>query len=242
MAKDLGFDGIEWAGAPHCPAGDQGAAMAVLMTTLRAGLTISSYAPLYRILPGGGSGVSFSSILATASSLNAPIIRVYAGTTTRIAGTARAALLGELRRLGDEAGAKGIAIALSPGSRTCMESWTDALSLADEVSHPFVGLAWEPLAEARQGEGREALSDNPASFLVLRLRRIDRMGRSRPLAEEAARWTGVVEAFEAKPGEASIGRFALLGGIGDTSDDGLASLAADLAFVRSALPRTGRTG
>jgi hypothetical protein len=242
LAKDLGFDGIEWAGDPHCGEGDLATAAEVMMATLRAGLTIASYAPVYRVTSGGGSGIGFPSILATAAAINAPFIRVYAGVAPLPIGAARAALLDELRSLGDEAGRKGIGLVLSPGARTCMETWTEALSLCDEVSHPFVGLAWEPLAEEKNGEGLEALVDDPRTFRLLRARRVHRSGRSRPLSEETAYWTRVFEAFEAKPGEPSIGSFALLGGIGDSSEGSIKALGVDLDFARSVLGRAKAKG
>jgi hypothetical protein len=240
LARDLGFDGIEWAGDPHLPEGDLEAARSAMMATLRAGMTISSYAPLYRVLPGGGPGIDFSAILATALAINAPMIRVYAGNAAKLAGADRAAMLGELRRLGDAAGDKGIALALSPGTRTCMENFPAALALADEASHPYVRLAWEPLPESRPGEGVEILADDPSIFIILRARRIDADGRGQALRGEADRWTRVISTFVSKPGPASIGCFVLLGGIGgiDASNrEGIDTLIDDLAFAREAARR-----
>lgn len=237
-AKELGFEGLEWAGAPHLGAGDREAARRVMHATLRAGLTIVSYAPLYRVVPGGGRGLSFEAILDTARDIYAPVIRVYAGEGSRQGPGDRAAFLDELRRIGDEAGRHGIGLALSPDRRSLMPGLREGASCAAELAHPFVGLSWEPGA-GELDESAALLEESPELFSLLRPRAFDREGRPIGLETEADRWRRLIEAFSAKPGHRDIGRFLLLGGIGDRPDE---TLAADMAFVRSARPEPRRGG
>ncbi|MBL8967065.1 MAG: TIM barrel protein, partial [Spirochaetaceae bacterium] len=135
FAVEAGFDAIEWAGGAHLPAGDRAAAGNVLMSTLRAGLSVASFAPLYKIEPGHRSGID--TLIEEASWLQAPVIRVYAG--SRTAGGSceeRERLVAELRRLGDLSGRHGVTVCLSLGRKTCLDGYGSAGRLVEEVAHP----------------------------------------------------------------------------------------------------------
>jgi len=229
MATSLGFVGVEWAGAPHLGAGDPEAARRIMLATLRARLTVVSYSPLYRVVPGGGKGISFGAILATAREIYAPVIRVYAGEAAKKGGEAKGAILDELKRLGDEAGQHGISIALSPNPRSAMPGLREAAAIVEETAHPFVRLTWESMSSDPPGFDLSILESSPDLFTILRPRSVDRDGKAVGLDSESERWAGIISAFSSKPGPRDIGRFVLLGGIGDCGDE---TLSADIAFLR----------
>ncbi|HUX36550.1 MAG TPA: TIM barrel protein [Rectinemataceae bacterium] len=231
-AKTLGFEGVEWAGAPHLGAGDQAAAERVMLATLKSGLTVVSYSPLYRVVPGGGRGISFEALLGTARAIYAPVIRVYAEEQSKSSpANDRKAFVDELRRLGDLAGEHGITMALSPNPRSVLGGLREAVSAVEEAAHPFVRIAWEPVPDDPQGYDLEILEAAPELFSILRPRAVDKDGKSVGLESDSSYWARIIGAFSAKPGPRDIGRFVLLGGIGDCRDE---TLSADMAFARRA--------
>ena len=76
LAAAAGLDGIEWGGDIHVPAGDIQSAVFALQETEKAGLEVLSYGSYYHGLPEE----DFSPVLESAKALQAPIIRVWAGT------------------------------------------------------------------------------------------------------------------------------------------------------------------
>ena len=230
-AKTLGFEGVEWAGSPHLDAGDPESAKGVMLATLRSGLTVVSYAPLYRIVPGGGRGISFEAILNTAREIYAPVIRLYTGEAPKKGTEDRSAIISELRRLGDAAGEHGITVSISHNPRSTLPTLKDAILAVESVDHPFIRLSWESGPSSLREFDLGALESAPELFAILRPRAVDQEGRSVGLSSEAAYWTRVITAFSSKPGPRDIGRFMLLGEIGDCNDE---TLAGDLAFARKA--------
>jgi hypothetical protein len=236
IAKEIGFDAIEWAGDAHVPAGNGKLAMAILMDSLRAGVTVASYAPLYRAKAGGEWGLGFETILATAVALHAPNLRIFAGAdpADRLLPPDREALVAELRRLGGLAAARGVTVALGLGRRTALEAHAAARSIVDEVGHPFVKLAWEQLPGAPDAEADAALDaaargEIPGGYALLYARRSDLTGKAASLRAEAEAWRRRLNAFDAPPHEDALGRFVILGRTGAEDPE---RLRDDAAFLR----------
>jgi 3-dehydroshikimate dehydratase len=102
-AHAAGLDAIEWAADLHIPAGDQKKAGEAMIATLMAGLTTASFATLYQAGAVDEGRKRFEALLGTASGLQAPIMRIFAGADHHqgIEGDKLEALASELRRLGD---------------------------------------------------------------------------------------------------------------------------------------------
>jgi len=248
----MGFDAIEWAGDAHVAPGNDTAAAQILMDTLRAGLTVASYAPLYRVDPKGETGLGFAAILSAAAALHAPIVRVFAGGSAKKPGmptrangngfeTAaektedRAALVAELRRLGDLADPRGVTICLSLGNRTALHSYEAARALVAEAAHPFIRAAWEPLPGATMEEATSALSAGDSGYALLMARRCDRDGRASALREEADEWRSRLSTFATRAGDPGMGRFVLLGRMGEDDPERLADDARLLREIAASL-------
>lgn len=243
LAKGLKLDAVEWGGESHVPHGDSARAAGLLMDTLRAGLTVAAYAPTYRVDRRGESGLGFGPILEVASALHAPLIRVYVGAVERRGAAAelaprhaaaedpadRAALVAELRRLGDLADPRGITICLSLGLRTRLDRYVAARELVDEAAHPFVKAAWEPLPGAEAEAATSSLAEGERGYALLFARRVDREGRPGRLREEPEAWRERLRLFTERAGDKGMGRFVLLGRIGDEDEE---RLADDAAFLR----------
>ncbi|MFZ4615635.1 MAG: sugar phosphate isomerase/epimerase family protein [Rectinemataceae bacterium] len=234
-AKELGFDGIEWTGQLHLGSGDRDRANTLLMTTLRAGLTIASYAPAKALPSACEDRVAIEEALETARSINAPIVRIGLGPGCRSEGRQRVIFLDKLRRIGDLAGSFGISLALSPAAGTPLDSLVEALCLADELSHPFVSLSWELLADEPDEESTILIEDDPGAFTLLRMGS-GRVGAGNPrsgaLNLEPELWERILRAYSGKPGSSQVGCFTLLGRDRIDNEAGLQFLAEDLAFAR----------
>lgn len=230
FARSAGFEGIEWAGEAHVPSGNRAAAEALMMATLVAGLSVVSFAPPYRVCPGGENGLGFASILETASILQSPIVRIYAGSRSlsRLSETEGSGLRGELARLGDLAGARGVSICLSLGRNTGLDSYAAVSALLAELRHPFVGLAWEPLPGSSQAEATAALEKSGAAVRLLLARSADRGGRSLPLSGETEAWKRRLELYRSTEPDPKLSRFVLLG---RTGEGGGERLKEDLAAL-----------
>jgi hypothetical protein len=234
-AKELGFDGIEWTGKVHLGSGDRERASALLMSTLRAGLTIASCAPVEAYSAASEDTADIEKALETARSINAPIVRLGFGRGCRAEGRQRVIFLDKLRRIGDLAGSFGISLAFSPAAGTPLDSLAEALCLADELSHPFVSLSWELLADKPDEETTTLIEDDPGAFTLLRMGS-GRVGAwklgSGALDLEPELWERILRAYSGKPGSSQVGCFALLGRDRIDNEAGLQFLAEDLAFAR----------
>lgn len=234
LAAKAGLEGVEWTAESHLMPGDSGASSTLLMETLMARLTIASYAALYRVLPGAEAGLAFESLLGTAMAIQSPILRIYAGSKpwTKMQTGDRKALAAELLRLGALAGEKGVTVALTLSRGTALEDYRCAEELFSEVDHAFIRVAWEPLPGIAAEAADAALGRLSARTALVLARRVDRLGRSGPLAEEAQVWEGRMAAFLASETEPKMSRFVLLGRIGE-ADEG--RVTEDSAFLSSVL-------
>lgn len=232
FAANTGFEGIEWAAEAHLQPGDKAAAQSLMMETLMARLSIVSYAALYRVSPGKETGLGFQSLLDTASILQAPILRIFAGHVPydREQDEARNRLLEELKRLGDLAAQRGITLCLSFGKGTALEEYKAARRLLGELGHAFVRIAWEPLPGARPEESSATIEEFAASTALVIARQTDTHGRGSPLSAEGELWTRRVEAFRSGETEPKMSRFILLGRVGEGDEERLRS---DADFLRA---------
>jgi 3-dehydroshikimate dehydratase len=230
FARDAGFEGIEWAGEAHVASGNKAGAEALMLATLMAGLSVVSFAPLYRVCAEGENGLGFASILETASILQSPVVRIFAGTKplSRMSEAERDSLCGELSRIGDLAGARGVSLCLSLGRNTGLDNYAAAAALFAKLRHPFVGLAWEALPGSSPIEATAALENSGAAVRLLLARSADRGGRSSPLSEQAEDWKRRLELYRSTEPDPKLSRFVLLGRTGG-SDEG--RLREDLAAL-----------
>jgi 3-dehydroshikimate dehydratase len=236
IAREAGLDALEWAGDMHVPHDDAAAAASIMMETLRAGLTIASFAPLYRAGASGETGLRFDAVLQAASILQAPIVRVYVGGAREAGGGGEETrpLAESLRRLGDKAAVKGITLCLSLGRNTWMDRYSAARAIVAEIGHPFVRLAWEPLPGLLPPAASAALDDLGGSVAMLIARRLDRDGQPERLPDEADQWRRRLAAFKRSEADPKMARFVVIGAVRDAarSGDVLPSLAEDLQFLK----------
>jgi hypothetical protein len=228
MAVAAGLDAVEWAADMHIGAGDLKTAGEAMIATLMAGLTTASYATLYRAGSSEDEGYShFDALLGTASTLQAPNMRIYA------CAKEMDELSSELRGLGDRAAEKGITLCLSMGRGTCLDRYDRAFALVEATRHDFVRLAWEDLPGARPEEATAALESGSRLAALIVARCAGRDGKARSISEAEGAWRSRLRAFKLAEADPKMGSFVLLDAARAEGEAGNESLAADADALRA---------
>lgn len=152
-SKSAALGGIEWTADTHAPHGDLKTAETLMMATLRAGLTVTSYGSFYRVGRGDEDRAVFSSVLETALRLQAPAVRVWAPSPGTIGADALAA---EGAALADRAGRHGITLCLEPHEMSAVGSYDRLAELIEAAGHPFFKACWTQLPGSGAAESERA--------------------------------------------------------------------------------------
>ncbi|MGM9637356.1 MAG: sugar phosphate isomerase/epimerase family protein [Eubacteriales bacterium] len=143
-AARAGLSNIEWGGDVHLPPGDMELAHRIFGLTQAAGLQVSSYGSYFRI--GVTPVEQFASVLATASALSAPIVRIWA--YDRFLPECSGETWDDLVRQGAEiaqmAEDAGIRVCLECHNHTLTEDYHSALKFMEAVNHPALQMYWQP--------------------------------------------------------------------------------------------------
>lgn len=233
-AATAGLDAIEWAADAHIRPGDLKTAEETMMATLRAGMTIASYASLYRAGSEDEGHERFKALLETAHYLYAPNLRVFAPPRPPRGAKTAVDLPGKLRALGDLAAARGISLCLSLGRNTLLDDYPAALALVSEARHPFVKLAWEDLPDSRPEGATAALEAAGRDIALVIARCVDRDGRALGIAEGEAAWKRRIASFKLSELDPKMGSFVLIG-----SSPGVEALVAEAAALRAIVKEIG---
>ncbi len=146
LVKKAGLNGIEWGGDIHVPHGDLKIAQEVGDATRKAGLQVASYGSYYRVGANENVEKAFKDVLLSASALNAPTIRVWAGSI----GSASAdeeiwtKIVEESRFIADMAQEQGIRVSYEYHGNTLTDTTESSLRLLQEVNHPNIYTYWQP--------------------------------------------------------------------------------------------------
>ena len=242
-AASAGFDGVEWAEGAYAPLDDPRRAEALLMDTLREGLTVASYASLFRASAAPearGSELRFAAVLEAAARIQAPNVRIFAGgRRARPFPPARdpalQALASESRRLGDLAAKRGVTLCVAPCRNTWVDSYEAASALVAAVSHPFVRLAWEPLPGTPAEAASASLERLSGAVSLVVARKLGRDGSVGRLADDEAEWRRRLAAFKAAESDPKMCSFVIVGAARNGSEPGLAAagLEEDARFLKA---------
>lgn len=189
LARAAGLGGIEWSADTHAPHGDLKRADELLMATLRAGLTVTSYGSFYRLCGGADPESGFSAVLDSARRLQAATIRIWAPFERGISVETVAA---EGRSIADKTGKLGITVCLEPHERSAVHDYRTLLDAVLLAGHPFFKACWTQLpAGCSPGVQQEAARELAPHLALAHIRNwtsgYDRM----PLAASEACWTAV---------------------------------------------------
>jgi sugar phosphate isomerase/epimerase len=144
LCLQTGLSTIEWGGDVHVPHGDEGSAAKVGAMTRSAGLWVAAYGSYYRL--ASRDGPDFSSVLASAVALGAPVIRVWAGShgSADASLAEKSAVAEDALRCADLAALHNIRLAYEFHEGTLTDTTESALELLHATDHPFIKTLWQP--------------------------------------------------------------------------------------------------
>ncbi len=153
MAEQAGLYALEWGGDVHVPHGDTDTAVRVRQATQAANLACCSYGSYYRAGVSEDEGLSFASVLETAETLEAPLIRIWAGRkgSEEVDEQSRQRITADCRRVGDMAAERNIRVALEFHGGTLTDTPESAARLLSETDGHNVETLWQPGAGEETG-------------------------------------------------------------------------------------------
>ena len=242
-ARRAGVEGVSWCSL-FAPPGDKAAAEALMLDTLRGGLTTVAYEVDGAPLDGDG----FRAVIASAEALHAPIVVAELPVELErrrglAARATRALFVEKVRRAGDLLEAGGLTLVFDPSRWRRSGDMDEALEFAREIGHPSVRLRWEPPASGGFDELMESLQPFAGWIRQLVARPLGSDGAYRPLGERAEEWQHWLDFFERNAGLEGMAHWVVLhdagaGGQGFGSEAAwIKQTAAKLARLRGSKVR-----
>ncbi|RLD12301.1 MAG: sugar phosphate isomerase/epimerase [Chlamydiae bacterium] len=146
LAVKAGLDGIEWGGDIHVPHGDVKTAAEVYKITIDAGLNIIAYGSYYTLGYSAENGLDFKSVLDSATALNAPAIRVWAGKigSSEANEDYRNKIIEETKSIAKLAVEENIEIAFESHINTLTDTGESSVDLLKKINMENVKTYWQP--------------------------------------------------------------------------------------------------
>jgi sugar phosphate isomerase/epimerase len=146
MVKKAGLDAIEWGGDVHVPHGDVFKAEEVKQSCGLLGINCPSYGSYYRVGEYVEPKEEFKKVLACAKTLDADVIRVWAGTkSTKDADEAYWNLItNELNLICRMAAQEGKDVALEYHAKTLTDNSVDTMKLIAKTDAGNLYTYWQP--------------------------------------------------------------------------------------------------
>lgn len=217
LASASGLEGIEWTADTHVPHGDFARAEELMMATLRAGLTISSYGSFVRLgRQDRAEEMLFRSALETALRLNAPALRVWtASETDPHDADSLDRLAAVCLKAADETGKRGVTLCVEAHERSPLDTYGALETLLSKAEHPFLAASWTPLP----GKGADrSLSPLMAPRTLLARVRAWTKEYERVSLDGAEDWRETVRVLAREADRAALDRWALIEYLEDESE------------------------
>lgn len=190
----VGLNCIEWGGDIHLPPSDTERACKLAELTHAAGLRVSSYGSYFRIgvTPVG----QFADVLATASAVDTPLVRVWA--YDRYLGEREdevwEGLVESARTIAEMAAKVGIKVCLECHNHTLTEDYHGALRFLQAVDHPSLKMYWQPNEHRDHAYNLEAAKALAPYTECIHVFHWDAEGRY-PLANGTCEWEAYLSVF-----------------------------------------------
>jgi sugar phosphate isomerase/epimerase len=161
LCKNNSLTAIEWGGDVHVPHGDLDTAARVAKMTRDAALSMPSYGTYYKAgAYGDNYRAEFDKVLQTAVALDAPALRLWAGSKNSedVTPDERESLIRELRGCADMAAEYGKIITFERHNGTLTNRAASALAMIEEIGRKNVRTHWQPSQFLTHEENCEGLS------------------------------------------------------------------------------------
>lgn len=175
-----------------------------MYATLRAGLCTASYA-----MPGRASltdRAAFSQALSTARELHAPVLRLLPALQSGSPQADAETFADVALALGDEAGVHGVTLCFGIDADSTLDSNPMAASLLAMIDHPFVKLAWEPVAGAGFDDSMESIVSLAGRVGLMVVCPDDLDGAGEADGDRAEEWLQYLDALEEQSGSPDMTR------------------------------------
>lgn len=191
LSVRAGLKGIEWSENSHVMPGDPAGAEELRERTVAAGLKVAAYGSYYRLGQNAEPEKVFRESLVSAAALQAPLIRVWAGTkpSEEVTEQQRQALAKEAALIGRMAAEEGIKIAFEWHKDTLTDTNESAMKLLDEADQENLYCLWQPAVALTMDEREQGLE------LLGRRKRLLNLhvfywleGKRRPFSEGMEEW------------------------------------------------------
>lgn len=145
-ARLAGLHAIEWGGDIHVPPGNLQIAEQVGDATREAGLDVACYGSYYRGPSSEADGLTFDRVLQTAVALDAPYIRIWAGTrgSAETSPEERKAVAAQIREITRQAQDAGRQVVLEYHGGTLTDTLESTLQLREEIAEEGIRTLWQP--------------------------------------------------------------------------------------------------
>lgn len=161
LAATCQAEGIEWAGDRHVRPGDFRQAESIRQHMAASSLRVISYGSYYRAAEPASGAPDFRIILETALALQAPRIRVWAGScdAERATASERKAVIDGLAAAAHLARSAGVELVLEFHGGTLANSYPAAKHLLQELVGAGIGLIWQPVSRLSVSENLAGLAE-----------------------------------------------------------------------------------
>ena len=187
---------VEWGGDIHAPAGDMQRAGEIAHLSRESGISVAAYGSYFRL---GGSDDDFKRNLETAATLNAPVLRIWAGTqgSKECRDETRKLWTEQLHRLSATAQKAGIIVAPEFHINTLTDSIESLRLLLNEL--PEQKFYWQPRWDWKEEERLSALAEigNRLTYAHVFTWRIEEGKEIRlPLEQGEQMWKKVISSYD----------------------------------------------
>ncbi|WP_432799536.1 sugar phosphate isomerase/epimerase family protein [Poriferisphaera sp. WC338] len=160
LVSKAGLDAIEWGGDIHVPHGNLDQARDVRKQTDDAGLQIAAFGSYYKVGESETEGLSFDAVLDTTCELDAPRIRVWAGSkgTDAASSIHWEKVIADGKRIAEKAAAAGKQIAFEFHGNSLTDHAAAAIKLHNDINHDNVKMYWQPLSHNMPQDPKDDLA------------------------------------------------------------------------------------
>lgn len=186
LVTRAGLRAVEWGGDVHVP--DPVAARETAARCADAGVEVAAYGSYYR----AGAGEPFEEVLATATALGAPRIRIWAGRLGSAQEPSRRAVVEDIARVATLAAGEGVTVCLEYHANTLTDTLESTVELLRAV--PAVRPYWQPPIGVSRADALAAVRElRPVTAHVFTW---SDTGARLPLADGEALWRPVLSTMD----------------------------------------------